>query len=47
MEFAIGFVLGGVSTGVIVANWASLVKAIQGLAAKGQAAVGGSIAKLK
>jgi hypothetical protein len=29
MEFGIGFVLGGVSTGVAVANWSRLIKAIQ------------------
>jgi hypothetical protein len=39
MEFGIGFVLGGVSTGVTVANWSSVVKAIQLLGAKGQAAI--------
>ena len=34
MEFGIGFVLGGVPAGVTVANWSSVVKAIQLLAAK-------------
>ncbi len=29
MEFGIGFVLGGVSTGVTVANWSRLLKVIQ------------------
>ena len=29
MEFGIGFVLGGVSTGVAVANWSSILKAVQ------------------
>ncbi len=43
MEFGIGFVLGGVSTGVTVANWSSVIKAVQLLAAKGQAAIEGKI----
>jgi hypothetical protein len=47
MEFGIGFVLGGVSTGVTVANWASVVKAVQLLAAKGQAAIEGTFRRLK
>ncbi len=47
MEFGIGFVLGGVSTGVTVANWRSVIKAIQLLAAKGRAALEGKLAKLK
>jgi hypothetical protein len=47
MEFGIGFVLGGVSTGVTVAKWSSLVKAIQLLAAKGREAIEGKITKLK
>ena len=40
MEFAIGFVLGGVSGGVTVANWGSVVKAAQQLAARLQAIIG-------
>ncbi len=47
MEFGIGFVLGGVSGSVTVANWGSVVKFIQSLAAKAQDAIGGSLAKLK
>jgi hypothetical protein len=47
MEFGIGFVLGGVSTGVTVANWASVVKAIQNLAAKAQDKIEGTFAKMK
>ena len=47
MEFGIGFVLGGVSTGVTVANWSSVVKAVQSLAAKAQDAIGGKLAKQK
>ncbi len=47
MEFGIGFVLGGVSAGVTVANWSNVVKAVQSLAAKAQNAVGGKLAKLK
>jgi hypothetical protein len=47
MEFGIGFVLGGVSTGVTVANWNGLVKAVQSLAAKGQAAIEGKFTKQK
>ncbi len=40
MEFGIGFVLGGVSTGVTVANWGSVVKVVQAWAAKAQDAIG-------
>jgi hypothetical protein len=47
MEFGIGFVLGGVSTGVTVANWSSVVKAIQSWAAKAQSAIEDSFAKFK
>ncbi len=47
MEFGIGFVLGGVSTGVTVVNWSRVVKAIQSLAAKGQAAIEATFTKLK
>jgi len=47
MEFGIGFVLGGVSSGVTVANWSSVVKAIQSWAAKAQDAIGRKLAKLK
>jgi hypothetical protein len=47
MEFGIGFVLGGVSAGVTVANWSSVVKAIQSLASRAQDAIGNSLAKLK
>jgi hypothetical protein len=47
MEFGIGFVLGGVSTGVTVANWSSVVKAIQSLAARGQAAIEAKFTKRK
>jgi hypothetical protein len=47
MEFGIAFVLGGVSTGVTVAKWSSVVKAVQFLAAKGQAAIEGTFTKLK
>jgi hypothetical protein len=47
MEFGIGFVLGGVSTGVTVANWGSVVKAVRFLAARGQAAIEGTFTKLK
>ncbi len=47
MEFGIGFVLGGVSTGVTVANWSTVVSAVQSLAAKAQDAIGGKLAKLK
>lgn len=39
MEFGIGFVLGGVSTGVTVANWGHLLKAIQLWKSKIQSAV--------
>jgi coenzyme F420-reducing hydrogenase gamma subunit len=47
MEFGIAFVLGGVSTGVTVAKWSSVVKAAQFLAAKGQAAIEGTFTKQK
>jgi hypothetical protein len=47
MEFGIGFVLGGVSVGVTVINWSSVVKAVQSLAGKAQNAIGDSLAKLK
>jgi len=47
MEFGIGFVLGGVSTGVTVANWSGVVKALQSLVAKGQAAIKAKFTKLK
>jgi hypothetical protein len=47
MEFGIGFVLGGVSTGVTVANWSSVVKVVQSLAARAQNAIGSSLARLK
>ncbi len=39
MEFAIGFLLGGVATGVIVGNWSMLLKALQGFWSKIQSAV--------
>jgi len=39
MEFGIGFVLGGVSTGVTVANWGGLCKAIQQWKTRIQSAV--------
>jgi hypothetical protein len=47
MEFGIGFVLGAVSSGVAVANWSSVVKFIQSLAAKAQDAIGNKLAKVK
>ena len=47
MEFGIGFVLGGVSTGVTVANWSSVVRTIQLLAAKSQAVIERTFTKLK
>jgi len=47
MEFGIGFVLGGVSTGVTVANWSSVIKAVQSWAAKAQDAIGATLTKLK
>jgi len=47
MEFGIGFVLGGISTGVTVANWSSVVRGIQSLAAKAQSAIEGSFTKFK
>jgi hypothetical protein len=47
MEFGIGFVLGGVSTGMTVGNWGNIVKAIQSLAAKAQDAIGAKLTKLK
>jgi hypothetical protein len=44
MEFGIGFVLGGVSTGVTVANWGSVVKAVQLWASRLQTKIEGKFA---
>jgi hypothetical protein len=45
MEFGIGFALGAVFAGVAAANWSSVVKFVQNLAAKAQDAIGASLAK--
>jgi hypothetical protein len=51
MEFGIGFVIGGVSTGVTVAHWDSIAKTLQLWVAKAQSAlqrkVAGKVAALR